>query len=568
MIPARNITSLVLRLVVLAALALSGSATVSAGVTPQQVDSIFAPFTLPGSPGCVVAVIDSHRIVYSKAFGLANLEHDVPNTIETIFDIGSNAKQFTATAILLLEEEGILSIDDDVHKYIPELPAYPWPITLRHLLTHTSGIRDYFELMMLKGVFVGNQYPNRYYLDLICRQPELNFRSGEMQMYSNSGFILLAEIVRRVSGRTLAEFARERIFEPLGMTHTRFVEDASVIIPHRAASYGSLPSGGYWQGVSIATNNGDGGILSTLADLARWDRNFYDNQLGRKSPLLLRRLQEPFVLNSGDTIPWGLGLRLGEHHGLPVIFHGGAYFGFRSEILRFPDQQFTVIVLANSDKAVAWTLAYQVADLYLSESYHDEVVDAAAATPPSYQPDPRALTDKAGRYRNPISGIIWTVTPTDTTLEIATSTGFAFQLLPTGPDQFISVGIPQQASVRFERDSANAWAAIFTPPGQAPARLSSIPLRPQNAPLETYVGKYHCRELEMTISLLMSGEALSMQSDDADLDYRLTQLLPDEFSAANGGYLLHFIRGEHDQIAALAINSQRVKNLRFDRLAG
>src|SRR5690606_6049253 len=227
------------------------------------------------------------------------------------------------------------------------------------------------------------------------------------------------------------EFARERIFEPLGMTHTRFVEDASVIIPHRAASYGSLPSGGYWQGVSIATNNGDGGILSTLADLALWVRNFYDNQLGRKSPVLLRRLQEPFVLNSGDTIPWGLGLRFGKHQGLPVVFHGGAYFGFRSEILRFPEQQFTVIVLANSDKAVAWTLAYQVADLFLSHLYQDEVASAAAATPPSYQPDPRALADKAGRYRNPITGTIWTVTPTDPPPEVATSTGLAFPLPPT-----------------------------------------------------------------------------------------------------------------------------------------
>jgi len=547
-------------------LALADNAT--ADVTPQQVDSIFAPFTLPGSPGCAVAVIDSHRIVYSNAFGLANLEHDVPNTIATVFDIGSNAKQFTATAILLLEEEGKLSIDDEVRQYIPELPEYPWPITLRHLLTHTSGIRDYFELMMLKGAFVGNQYSNRYYLDLICRQPELNFRPGEMQMYSNSGFLLLAEIVHRVSGQTLAEFARERIFDPLGMTNTRFVEDASVIIPHRAASYGSLPSGGYWQGVSIATNNGDGGLLSTIADLALWDRNFYDNQLGRKSPQLLRSLQEPFMLNSGDTIPWGLGLRFGKHHGLPVVFHGGAYFGFRSEILRFPDQQFTVIVLANSDKAEAWTLAYQVADLYLSHLYQDEVATTAAATLRVYHPDPRALADKAGRYRNPISGTIWTVTPTDTTLEVATSTGFSFQLLPTGPDQFVSVGIPQQASVRFERDSSTAWTAIFTSPGQAPARLSSIPLRTQSPSLESYVGKYHCHELEMTVSLLMSGEALSLRSDDADLDYRLTQLLPDEFSAANGGYLLHFIRGEHDQIAALAISSQRVKNLRFDRLAG
>ncbi len=559
----REITSAICALLLLAATSLAAT-----DVAPLRVDSVFAQFTLPGSPGCAVAVIDHGRTVYSRAFGLADVGHEVPNSVETVFDIGSNAKQFTATAILLLEEQGKLSIDDPVRKFIPELPEYDWPITLRHLLTHTSGIRDYFDLMSLKGEFVGNNYSDDHYLNLVFSQSELNFRPGDQQMYSNSGFILLAEIVQRVSGVSLAQFARENIFQPLGMTHTRFVEDLFELVSQRANSYGRIPSGGYWQGVSCATNAGDGGMLSTLADLALWDANFYKNQLGEKRSSLIERLQEEFVLNSGDTIGWALGLRTAEYKGLPVVFHGGAYFGFRSELLRFPRQQFSVIILGNYDQVNTAVLAYEVADLYLQDQFREEVSEAALAEVATYRASEEELRTKVGKYRNPVSGTIWTVEAEDTSLVVATSTGFVFQLIPMAKEKYRATGLPQLATVEFTKRDDGGWSVFLELNGQAPARLEPFVESSEPIHLADYVGRYHCRELGLTFSVAIENEALVYSSEGDRQTAALQPSLRDEFSVAGGQLQFRFLRDERDSVNSFAVSLQRAKNIRFERQAG
>lgn len=534
----------------------------SAAASPEtQIDSICAPYSLPGSPGCVIAVVQNGKVIFSKGYGLAELENEAANNPSTMFDIGSNTKQFTATSILLLQEQGKLSLDDELRKYIPEFPKYQWPITLRQLMQHTSGIRDYFDLMSLKGMNIGNNYPNEEYFKLIFAQSELNFRPGDQQMYSNSGYILLAEVVRRVSGMPLAQFAQENILDKLGMKEALFYDDPFRIVKHRAQSYGPLPSGGYWRGPSIATNIGDGGILSTAGDLAIWDENYYSNRLGKGDPNLMRQLETKTVLNNGDTLLWAMGLRHDQHGGHHVIRHGGAYYGFRSEIARFPEQHFTVIVLANLATIEATGLAYSVADVYLPAVSETK----PAATVVAAKLSQAQLEQRAGVFRNPVSGTIWTVTAGDSVMLVGTSTGFNFVLTPIDADHFAITGVQLVGTVAYTKLPSGETTIELAMPGQQTARFQpfKVDTVPQN--LDQYVGEFHCRDLDLTYVLTLEGDVLSVASKGDAEAIALSPTIRDEFVAQGGETQIRFERDPEKHVQALRLSLPRAKNILFER---
>jgi CubicO group peptidase (beta-lactamase class C family) len=328
------------------------------------VDEVFADFTKAGSPGCAVAVYRNGRIIYAKGYGLANIEEDVALTPESVFDIGSTSKQFTAASILLLEKQGKLSVNDDVRKYIHELPDYGSKITILHLLNHTSGLRDYLPLMDLAGINTDNVTTDEDALQIITRQKALNFAPGSEWLYSNTGYFLLSVIVKRVSGKTLREFAAENIFSPLGMTHTQYRDDHTALIPERAMAYDPKErKDGYALNVSYFEQTGDGAVHTSVEDLLRWDENFYSGQVGGKD--FLTELQEPGKLNSGKVLDYAKGLRIADYRGLHTVSHGGSWGGYRAELLRFPDQHFSVACLCNRGDANPSRRAVQVADIYL-----------------------------------------------------------------------------------------------------------------------------------------------------------------------------------------------------------
>ena len=332
--------------------------------TPAAVDEVFADYTKPGSPGCAVGVYRNGRVIYAKGYGLANIEEDVPITPETVFDIGSTSKQFTAASILLLEKAGKLSVDDDVRKYIPELPDYGQEITIVHLLNHTSGLRDYLTLMDLAGINLESVTTDEDALELITRQKALNFAPGSDWLYSNTGFFLLSIIVKRVSGKTLQEFAAENIFHPLGMSHTRYRDDHAALIPNRAMAYDPKEiADGYKLNVSYFEQTGDGAVHTSVEDLVKWDENFYSGQVGGQD--FLAELQEPGKLNSGKTLDYAKGLFIADYRGLHSVSHGGAWGGYRAELLRFPEQHFSAACLCNRGDANPSRRARQVADIYL-----------------------------------------------------------------------------------------------------------------------------------------------------------------------------------------------------------
>ncbi len=350
-------------------------------VPAERIDAVFAEYDRSDSPGCALAVIRDGAIVYERGYGMADLEHNIPITPETVFYIGSESKQFAAMCMLLLEEYGRLSLDDDVRKYIPELPYYGRAMTIRHLILHTSGLRDYFTLWALSGIDYANFNSEEETLALITRQKGLNFLPGEDRLYSNSGYLLLSVIVKRVTGLSLREFADERIFRPLGMTQSRFLDDPGTIIPGRAYGHMKRAGDGGWDMLPFRfALTGSGGLYTTVRDLAKWDANFYDNRLGGGQALIDRMLT-PGALDNGERLTYACALTVGEYRGLGTVRHGGALGGYRSHILRFPDERFTVIALFNLGNVNPGDYAEKVADICIE----DRLAPLSAETAPPFE---------------------------------------------------------------------------------------------------------------------------------------------------------------------------------------
>jgi CubicO group peptidase (beta-lactamase class C family) len=345
--------------------------TAGAGYSPTSdeksaaaVDEVFSDLTKPGSPGCALAIYRDGKIIYAKGYGLANLEENVAITPQSVFDIGSTSKQFSAATILLLEKQGKLSVNDDIRKYIPELPSYNQKITILQLLNHTSGLRDYLTLMELAGINTDGVTTDADALALISRQKSLNFAPGSDWLYSNTGFFLLSVIVQRVSGKTLRDFAAENIFAPLEMTHTQYRDNHTALIPNRALAYDEQEDrSSYKLNVSYFEQTGDGAVHTSVEDLLKWDENFYSPRVGGKE--FLSEIQERGKLNNGKVLDYAKGLFVKDYRGLHTVSHGGSWGGYRAELLRFPDQHFSVACLCNVGNAGPTRRAHQVADIYL-----------------------------------------------------------------------------------------------------------------------------------------------------------------------------------------------------------
>ena len=461
----------------LASLLIFGAVGANAGPRGQKmeaaVDEVFEDLTAPGSPGCALGVYRDGQMIYTKGYGLANIEENVPITAKTVFDIGSTSKQFTAASILLLEKQGKLSVNDDVRKYLPELPDYGNKITILHLLNHTSGLRDYLTLMDLAGINMDGVTTDGDALALIVRQKALNFAPGSEWLYSNTGFFLLSVIVKRVGGKTLRDFAAENIFVPLGMTHTQFRDDHSSLIAERAMAYDpNDKKDGFRLNVSYFEQTGDGAVHTSVEDLLKWDENFYSGTIGGK--IFLAELQEHGKLNSGKTLEYAKGLSVADYRGLHTVRHGGAWGGYRSDLLRFPDQHFSVACLCNVGTANPYRRVDEVADVYLSglmkakapkkESEESRKKETTTGIAPTLE----QLQAYVGDYWGEELGVTYRLGIADGNLKLVTvldrsrlprANNFSpNDLRPAGTDQF-SIG-GDGVEVKFKRDSKGTAAAF------------------------------------------------------------------------------------------------------------
>ena len=434
----------------------------SAGAQPfprnPKVDRIFAQWDKPDSPGCAVGVVQNGRFIYQRGYGMANLDYDIPNAPEMVYYVGSDSKQFTAASIALLVLDGKISLDDDIRKYFPEMPDYGTPITVRHLVHHTSGIRDVYGIMAIAGLRMEDVFSDSEAVALIARQKALNFKPGDAYLYSNSGYFLLAQLVRRVTGTSLREFADARIFAPLGMTHTHFHDDPGHVMKKRAMAYESDEHGGYRISYLQNFNKiGAGGLYTNLDDLRKWDENFYTHRVGGEA--LQTLIHTRGVLSSGDTIPYAFGNFVASYRGLRTVEHAGGLMGYKAHIYRFPDQHFTVLETCNLGSIDTGPLAEAVAEVYLGDKMGPKPPPRATRMDTTFAAETNVdYAGLAGDYYSDDVDATYHVTYRDGRLSYAGHHIPTQVLVPIGRDTFRAGDL----TVRFERSAPGAAATAFT----------------------------------------------------------------------------------------------------------
>lgn len=529
-------------------LAAAGFSRLGADSLEQKVDQVFAAYDKPGSPGCALGVVRDNNFIYKRGYGSASLELGVPISPESVFYMGSVSKQFTAASVVLAAEQGFLSLDDDVHKYIPELPSYGKPITLRQMLHHTSGLRDIFSLLFLAGRNAEDIHPTNELLDLIAHQKGLNFNPGDEYLYSNTNYFLMSVIIRRTTGKTLSQFAEENIFKPLGMSHTRFYDDRTLVVPGRIPAYEPRKGGGFQVGWSTNFDKvGDGGLLSSVDDLLLWDRNFYENKLGKGT--LLKELQTPGVLNNGHQIEYGLGLVMSTYRGLPVVAHSGALFGYRTALLRFPNQKFSVICLCNSGASNPVQSAEKVADLYLAGQLSPEPSSAAAKVNPH---------PFAGWYRDLELHSVLELKASDNDLE-----AFGEHFTPRDAFHFTGAG---GAEMAFESRAGGVIRLTLSFKDTAPQIFETYqPLKPSEEAFAQYVGEYTSAEVEATDRFAVKDGKLTLTVNWQEPAV-LEPTVRDEFQGPAGTAIV-FRRDAKGQITGFDAFAGRVRDIFFARVA-
>lgn len=528
----------------------------------HTVDQLFAQWAGPDSPGASIAIIQNGKIIYSQGYGAANLEYGVPNSPATVFPLASVSKQFTAFAIYLLVQDGKLSLDDDVRKYLPKLHDFGKVITIRQLLHHTSGVRDHWNLLILAGWRPEDQITDDDVARLLFQQTELNFAPGDRFLYSSSGYTLLAMVVKQVSGKTLPEFAKERIFDPLGMAHTHFQDDYGIVVKDRAYSYARQPDGKY-QYVALSSSSS---LFSTVGDLARWDENFYTGEVG--GPALLAQMQEKGKLNNGNEIDYASGLEIGKYCGLRTVEHAGGDAAYRTNILRFPDQRFSVVVLANAGDVNATALSFKIADIYLEDRLQPTPDKPSLGDKPEVTIDPKVLDAYVGDYELQDElrpGFIVSFSKDKDHL-VARATGqSSLPMYAVSNTAFRLRVVPAEVVFDDPTEGGKTQNAILHQDGASLPMRRILITQPTAERLKAYEGQFYSAELGVTYDVFVRDGALKVHYPRGDID--LEPIGNDAFAGAFPIGSLKFVCGADGECNALSIDDGRVQNLRFVRVA-
>jgi CubicO group peptidase (beta-lactamase class C family) len=529
----------------------------------RSIDDLFAGLKKPESPGCALAVIKEGKVIYKQGYGCANLEYGTPITPSSVFYIASLTKQFTAMSILLLVQQGKLSLDDDIRNYLPEVPNFGSVITIRHLVHHTSGLRDYEELLAMAGWRMDDVLTREHMLNIISHQKELNFSPGDEYQYCNTGYSLLAEIVARKSGQSFREFTDANIFKPLGMTSTHVHDDHERIVRNRAFSYRPEGDKSFKNAFNNASVVGGGGMYSTVEDLAKWINNFDQGRVG--GPDILKQMHEQGMLNNGKTNRYAFGLAIDDYKGMKMVEHNGAFAGYRSDIMRFPDRQFAVVLLGNSSSINATQLTRQVADVVLfaaSPLKPTEAQERKSPPHPTTKVSAENLEAYCGEYELK-PGVLVTVTTEGNRL-FANATGLPeVELLPESQSTFFIK--EDESHVSFERDDAGQVNRLTL------QEESGVHVAPRIIPLKSaqlagFVGEYNSDELGTTYTILIRNDKLLAQHRRHG-DIRLIETsVPDQF-VGQSWFPFHvaFTREVGNQVTGFKLTGERSRNLRFER---
>ena len=544
-----------------AACLLMYSAAVAAA--DANIDALFAEWNKPASPGAVLAVIKDGKVVQRGAYGMADIERAAPNQASTVFHVASVSKQFTAFAIYLLAQDGKLSLNDDVRKYIPEMHDFGATITIRDLIHHTSGLRDQWSLLALAGWRLDDVITEDDVMRLVRGQKHLNFGPGKIHLYSNTGYTLLGLIVKRVSGKSLPAFTKERIFDPLGMKHTHFHDDYQALVNGRASSYGKAASGDYEYIALSYSNVGATSLFTTVDDLALWDQNFYDGKVGGKE-VLAQMQAKPLLLN-GHELEYGGGLVMSHYRGADIVEHSGGDAGFRSNIVRFPKQHLSVVILSNAGDLDPGKLSRQVADIMLGEALDPAPVASGGpkAQPVEIKLDPAKLDAFVGDFALSPTFVITFTKENGQLMAQGTGQG-KFPAFASGESEFFSKVVDAQFT--FDPPGADGVVAGGTlhqnGRHMAARRVARTIL--SAAELSAREGIFYSDELNVLYTLRQKDGQLMLNHPRGEL--ALTAMTPTSFQADFPIGKLDFSCDAARGCTSFSVDNGRVQNLVFSKV--
>lgn len=529
----------------------------------KKIDSLFTKWNNNYSPGCTIGIVKNDSLIYSKGYGLANLEYGVPNKPATIFHMASISKQFTAWAVLLLAKQGKLSLQDDVRKYLPWFPDLKKKISIQHLLNHTSGIRDQWQLLAISGTRLDDVITQEQIVKILSKQQALNFNPGDKYSYSNSGFTMLAEIVKSVTGKTLRQFTDSAIFKPLDMNDTHFHDDYTAIEKNRSYSYDRRDSAHFTNSILSYSNAGATSLFTNIPDMSKWVMHFYDGQPGQQQ--LTALLTEKHKLNNGKELTYANGIVADNYRGWRQYSHGGADAGYRTYLTVFPDLKMGFMVFSNLGDVDAGGLAYGMVNLFVKDTTNQKaavkspVTDSAAGVLQDEKKWQRFTGAYIGDDGLPFSFDIknrllyyhiygqsnFLVKDAKDSFAIYNDPNIKFVFGTKGKDTTCDITLPDQS-----------FHLTKYTPGATQTGLQ----------LKQYTGRYYCPELDCTYSIILKDRQLLLTSAKYN-DAKLTLVAKDHLTNDNWwmNHLL-MLRNSSNKVTGFHVNAGRIMHLQFNKV--
>ncbi|MDX2045899.1 MAG: serine hydrolase domain-containing protein [Chitinophagaceae bacterium] len=516
--------------------------------TANKINSIFSKWDKKNTPGAALSISRNGQVIFSGAWGMADLEHDVENTTQTIFEAGSVSKQFTAAAILLLEQQGKLSIEDDIRKYVAEMPDYGHIIKIRHLINHTSGLRDWGSVAAVGGWPRSSRaYTHAHALQIICRQQSLNNKPGDEFIYSNSNYNLMAIITERVSKMSFAAYCKQYLFGPAGMKNTQWRDDYTRIVKNRAVAY-SKGFSGYYTLMPFENVHGNGGLLTTTADLLLWVEKYTKGEIAGKD-FFYNQIRQG-VLNNGSAINYASGLFIDIYNSKKTITHSGATAGYRANLEFYPELNLSIALLSNDGSLEPVAIAHQVADIFIPPIPSS----AAAATPPVYNKlKTEELQQYAGWYRNTKNneGIKLFVKEG----KLISGNGIELNALTPGYFSY------NRNTVKFVNEESRSGAHFISPSGDT-IYFQKMDSGLTGEKLAIYTGEYHSEEADATVSIRLKDGKLYYQLAPLN-EVLLTPAYKDGFE--NYGNMIWFTKNKKQKIEGFRLSVGRARNIFFKK---